>query len=146
MKSRLPARRCASGLTIIEVLVVLIIFGIGWFAILPNLNLLDKTKTEDSALTRLNAFMTEARNQAMKTGSIERMVVIPGKKILSWGNDATVFPGVVSRCLVNGRQYFDRPTELRVYPSGSMDDVRIVLDGGTVLTANVLGVEFVAVQ
>lgn len=135
-----------AGLTIMEVLVVLIIFGIGWFAVLPNLGLLDAMRTTDPGLDRLNAFLAQARSQAMGNGTMARMVVVPGKKTLSWEGVETIFPAAVSRCLVNGRQHFDRPTEFRVYPTGAMDDVRITLDGGAVLSSNVLGAEFLAAK
>ncbi len=136
-------RAAPRGLTLIEVLVVLAIFGIGWFAILPNLNLLDRVKPDNSALDQVNAFMGEVRSQARNKGRIQRLVLVPGKKVMVWNATVYTLPSTVSRCLVNGRQYFDRPTEFRVYPAGSMDDVRITLDGGTVLSANVLNGEFV---
>ena len=146
----MPERRhvpgVSPGLTLMEVLVVLIIFGIGWFPILPNWNLLDMTRQGSSSLDRLNTLMGEVRSLAMKKGTIERMTIIPGKRTLAWGNAETSFPAAVSRCQVNGRQNFDRPTEFRVYPSGDMDDVRVVLDGGAVLSTNILGAEFVAAK
>ena len=134
------------GLTIIEVLVVLVIFGIGWFAILPNLNLLDRMKPETTALDQVNSFMAEVRSQAMGKGLIQSLVLVPGKRTMVWNATQFSLPATVSRCLVNGRQYFDRPTVFRVFPEGSMDDVRITLDGGAVLSSNVLSAEFVTSQ
>lgn len=138
------APESARGLSILEILVVLVIFGIGWFAVLPNLNLLNSGPSRNVAVERLNTFLANVRAQAMRTNSIERFTLTPGERTLVWREEKAPLPGVVSRCLVNGRQYFDRVMEFRIYPGGFMDDVRITLDGGQVLSANTLAAEFTA--
>lgn len=139
--TRAPGR--SPGLTIIELLVVLVIFGIGWFAVLPNIDLMNASDRRNPALEHLNDFLARVRLQAMHNATIEQFTVIPGQRYLRWaGGERIALPRVVSRCLVNGRQYFDREMVFRLYPSGSMDDVRITLEGGEVLSANTLDPAF----
>lgn len=144
MRTPEAAPGSACGLSILEILVVLVIFGIGWFAVLPNLNLLNSGPSRNLDVERLNSFMANARAQAMRTHSIEQFTITPGERTIVWGEKKANLPGAVSRCLVNGRQYFDRVMEFRVYPGGFMDEVRITLDGGQVLSANTLAAEFTA--
>ena len=142
MRPSEAAATAARGLSLLEILVVLVIFSIGWFAVLPNLNLLTPDGKQNQPLERLNAFLAGVRLQATRTNSIERFSITPGESFLVWREEKVRLPATVSRCLVNGRQFFDRVTEFRLYPAGNMDDVRITLDDGQVLSSNTLAGEF----
>jgi Tfp pilus assembly protein FimT len=133
-------------MTIIEILVVLVIFAVGWFAILPNLDLMRATDSRNTGLEEFNTFVAQARLMAMKNNLVARLTVNPGRKAVAWDGASVNLPATVRNCVVNGRQFFDRPTEFRIFPEGSMDEVRITLDGGQVLRSNTLGGDFAVAQ
>lgn len=132
-------------MTLVEVLVVLAIIGISWFAVLPNLNI-GKDVGHDSELDPFNSRLAEIRSEAMHNGTIQRLEMNTGQKEFVWKEKNATFPlpGVLARIQTDattgtvhsfGR---GRPATVNIYPAGFMDQVRMVFADGQVLTTDPL--------
>lgn len=140
-----PCRSAATaprGLTLIEVLVVLVIFALGWFAALPSLDLARPRSGDDQDIAALNTFMEEVRAAAFEMDAVQRVTVSLGQTALAWGEKKFHLPSQVSRCTVNGENPGGAAFDFIVYPVGITDEVRLVLLSGLTLSARPLSGRF----
>ena len=122
-------------------MVVVVIIGLGWFLLLPRLNLVQGEKSH-TRLDTLNAFLAQIKTEAEGNQTIQRIYVSVGGEKLTWGNQVYILPAPVSACRING----GTPPGLRypfsVYPDGIMDSVQMELRSRDRLYSNVLLVRF----
>jgi prepilin-type N-terminal cleavage/methylation domain-containing protein len=134
-----------SGLTLIELMVVMMIFALGWFALLPALN----PQTEDASVTELNAvnsMLSKARLEAMSGNGIQRLMIQLRGVSVAWGSQTETLPSAVSDCQVNGKTRRDQWISFRIYPSGVMDELRLSLGNGVILAGAPLTASLSRVQ
>ena len=130
------------GFSLIELLIVLFIIGIGWFSLLPSLNLSRPARAEDAVVKELNDFLLTVRDVAVTEYKTQKLTIKVGGSALLWGEESFTLPGAAVRCKVN-----DHPSEgldysFRVYRDGIMDDVQLALTNGADLKSDVLAVRF----
>lgn len=133
------------GLTLIELIVVMMIFALGWFALLPTLN----PQEEDPSVTELNAvnaMLNKARLEAMSGGGIQRLKIQHRGVSVAWGKQTEPLPSSVSDCQVNGETRRDHWILFRIYPSGVMDELRLSLGNGVILAGAPLTASLSRVQ
>jgi hypothetical protein len=121
--------RNTAGLTLVELLIVLFIVGLGWFTLLPRL---DPTRPSGSSapLHEMNVFLNQARIAAVQTGRFQVIRLDPVSGGLSW-NDAThSMPHPSGRCTLNDFPCPHPATHFRVYPQGHMDRLRLDFTNG----------------
>lgn len=121
--------RPPGGLTIVELLIVLFIVGLGWFTLLPRL---DPTRPSgpEAPLHAMNVFLAQAAETAAQTGrsQVVHLDLVFGG--LTW-NDATHhMPSPPSHCILNGSPCPHPSTSVRIYPQGHMDRLRLDFSGG----------------
>ncbi|MEW5774440.1 MAG: prepilin-type N-terminal cleavage/methylation domain-containing protein [Thermodesulfobacteriota bacterium] len=134
-----PAPR---GMTLIEVLVVLVIFALGWFLALPSLDLARPRSGDDRSIASLNEFLEEIRAAAFEQGIVQRVGMTLGQDELTWGEKTFDLPSLVSRCTVNGANPGGTSFSFTVYPTGITDEVRMVLLSGLTLACRPLSGRF----
>ena len=136
-----------AGLTLVELLIVLFIVGLGWFTLLPRL---DPTASPGRAepLHQANAFLERVRHAAVQTGRFQEIRLDLASGALDWNGAALGLPNPVTRCTLNGATCPHPVVQVRIYPQGHMDqlhlqfahreqwataelDVRLVHDGRT---------------
>ena len=127
------------GFSLLELLVVLVIIGVVWFALLPNLDLASRHEKKSSSLDR---FMDTVRGKALSEYSMQTIAVTANGKSLEWNGEAHALASPVFRCEVNGQYTVGWKCGFRVYRDGIMDQVRLVLLSGEVLESDVLRVGF----
>jgi len=124
-------------MTLIEILVVLVIVAMGWFAFIPSLDVGGRAGEKDR-IEAINEFMETVRTAAFKECAVQKIEVVLGEDFLAWGKEKVSLPGGVSRCLVNGENPGGLVFDFKMYPEGVMDEVRLVLLNGMVLEGGVL--------
>ncbi|MDY7000886.1 MAG: type II secretion system protein [Thermodesulfobacteriota bacterium] len=136
-----PTPKNRSGMTLMEILVVLVIIAMGWFAFMPALDVGGRFREADR-LEDLNKFMETVRTAAFKKCAIQKIQVVLGEDSLTWNEEKISLPGGVSRCLINGENPGGLTFDFNMYPAGVMDEVRLVLLNGIVLEGGVLSGKF----
>lgn len=134
-------RSCHDGFTFIELLIVLIIVGIGWFTLMPNLNLAGNK--EEDILNRVNAFVYKARSDAVETDSKQVLYIDFEKGLLKWKDDKIALPGRVVSGHLNEEPLGGDGINFSIYPEGFCDEVRLVFADGVTLALDPLSVRFV---
>ncbi len=132
---------CSGGFTFIELLIVLIIVGIGWFTLMPNLNLAGN-KEKDS-LNLVNAFIYKARSEAVETDSKQTLYIDFEKGLVKWKGDEIALPGRVVSGHLNEEPLGGEGVNFAIYPEGFSDEVRLVFADGVTLALDPLSVRFV---
>ena len=127
------------GFSLLELLVVVVIIGVAWFALLPNLDLASRYEKNSSPLDR---FMDSVKGEALSEYSMQTIAVSSNGKSLEWNGQSHVLASPVYRCEVNGQYTVGWRCGFRVYKDGVMDQVRLVLLSGEVLESDVLRVGF----
>ncbi len=127
------------GFSLLELLVVLVIIGVAWFALLPNLDLASRYEKKSFPLDR---FMDSVRGKALSEYSVQTIAVSTDGKSLEWNGESHTMASSVLRCEVNGKNTQGRGCSFQVYRDGIMDQVRLVLLSGEVLESDVLRVGF----
>jgi prepilin-type N-terminal cleavage/methylation domain-containing protein len=122
-----------SGLTLIEIVVVLIIFSLGWFSLLPAMSP-DEDKGAPG-LEPVNEMLQQARSRAMAEAQIQKLRVRLGEDVIVWGERSEELPSIVGDCQINGRTSLGGWAVFRIYPAGSMDELRLSLKNGEVIQA-----------
>jgi len=128
-------------MTLMEILVVLVIIAMGWFAFMPALDVGGRVKETDP-LEGLNEFMETVRTAAFRECAVQKIQIVLGEDFLAWGEEEVPLPGGVSRCLINGESPGGLVFDFKMYPAGVMDEVRLVLLNGMVLEGGVLSGDF----
>ena len=134
--------RTPMGMTLVEILVVLVIIAMGWFAFMPALDVGGRGSGETDRIKTLNEFMDGVRKAAFERYAIQKIQVVLGEDYLTWDKKKVSLPGAVSRCLVNGQNPGGLAFSFNMYPAGVMDEVRLVLLNGVVLEGGVLSGRF----
>ncbi len=125
------------GLTLIEIIVVLLIFALGWFTLLPALSP-SQDQEDGRELKEANELLLQARQAAMSKGVIQHLAVTRDKGVIQWGEQSAQLPSSVSNWRVNGRTLLLSKTRFKIYPSGAMDELRLNLANGAVATSSPL--------
>jgi prepilin-type N-terminal cleavage/methylation domain-containing protein len=133
------ARSDQRAFSLLELLVVMVIIGVAWFALLPNLDLASRYEKKSSPLDR---FMDSVREKALSEYSVQAITVTGNGKSLEWNGKFHAMVSPVYRCEVNGQNTEGWNCGFRVYKDGIMDQVRLVLLSGEVLESDVLRVGF----
>ncbi|WP_052507001.1 prepilin-type N-terminal cleavage/methylation domain-containing protein [Desulfonatronovibrio magnus] len=115
------------GLTLVELLIVLLIFSLGWFALLPRLDL---TRATPDSWQTLNSHLTAIRQAAIESGVRQKISFAPGQDYFQWQDERLRLSAPVSRIMVNSQQALSGPSNFFIYPTGHMDEVLLVLSTG----------------
>ncbi|MGE4298408.1 MAG: type II secretion system protein [Desulfovibrionaceae bacterium] len=132
--------RCR-GFTLLEILIVLFIIGIGWFSLLPSLDV-SRGAPEDEAAKELNAFLDTVRNVAVTEYKTQKLSIKVGGSFILWGKESFSLPAAAARCVVNDLPPEGLDFSFRIYRDGIMDKVRLELMNGDALESDVLAVRF----
>ena len=132
--------RRISGFTFLELLVVLVIIGLGWFTLLPKLDL--ATGKPGGYVNELNAFVEEARQAATKGHAIQRLECALTSDRVRYGEESFTLPAALSEIRLNGERPDGQDFFLQIYPHGGMDAVELTLMNGDVLSAAPLNASF----
>lgn len=127
------------GFSLLELLVVVVIIGVAWFTLLPNLDL--ASRYENKA-TPLDSFMESVRRTALSEYAVQTVSVSAAGKSLDWNGQSYTLASPVHRCEVNGESSLGRGCSFQVYKDGFMDQVRLVLLSGEVLESDALRAVF----
>lgn len=130
----------SGGLTFIELLIVLLIVGMGWFSLMPNLDLAGN-KDEDR-VSLVNALVYEARNKAVETDSRQFVHINFEDGMVSWNEEEESLPDTVSSGHFNEEPIAGDGVDFVIYPEGFSDEVRLVLTNGLTLVLDPLSVRF----
>ena len=130
------------GMTLIEVLVVLVIFAVGWLVAMPSLDLARPRSGDDGDIAALNEFIEKARSAAFEEGTQQSIYLSLGSAKMSWSDKTFTMPSLVSRCTVNGVNPGGTAFSFAVYPTGITDEVRMVLLSGLTLACRPLSGRF----
>ncbi len=133
-------RNRSSGMTFIELLIVLVIVGMGWFTLMPNLDLAGDGDAD--VLSQVNSFVYKARNTAVDTDSKQILYIDFEEGFLQWGEDQVSLPGTVLSGHLNEEPLDGEGVDFFIYPEGFSDEVRLVLEGGVTLSLDPLSVRF----
>ncbi len=121
------------GLTLIELLIVLAIVGLGWFTLLPRLDIAgDRNQNQ---LEKVNALLLQAGQEALWTNSLQQINLSMGQDTVIWQEQEQTLPAALSSAEVNGRRATSRQLAFFIYPGGHMDEVRLLLQNGQQLKA-----------
>ncbi|WP_320006660.1 Tfp pilus assembly protein FimT/FimU [Maridesulfovibrio sp.] len=134
------ARRSAGGLTFIELLIVLFIVGMGWFTLVPNLDLAGN-RGEDT-LSKVNAFLYEARVEAVEKDLRQDIVVDFAKGKIFWNEEEISLPSRIVNGHFNESPVDEGTATFYIYPEGFSDEVRLVFGDGLTIVLDPLDVRF----
>ena len=129
-------------MTLIEVLVVLVIFAVGWLMAMPSLDLTRPRTGDDRDIASLNAFMEKVRTATFEQGTQQRVTLSLGSAEMSWSDQVYKLPSLLSRCTVNGLNPGGSTFSFVIYPTGITDEVRLVLLSGLTLACRPLSGRF----
>lgn len=138
--SKQAARLSSGGLTFIELLIVLLIVGMGWFTLMPNLDLAGDKGDDDISL--VNALIYEARNEAVDSDSRQIIYVSFEKGLVRWNEEEVALPDSVSSGHFNEEPIDGDGVGFTIYPEGFSDEVRLVFNNGLTLVLDPLSVRF----
>lgn len=123
------------GLTLVELLVVLLIVGIGWFSLLPRL---DVWENNNSPLSELNSMISKAAHESMKSGLRQDIFFVSGQNYVKWGEQVQELPGYLSRVEVNDQPATGSRWSFSIYPAGHMDQLVMIMTDGVRLESQPL--------
>ncbi len=130
------------GHTLVELLLVLFIVGLGWFTLLPRLD----PSSREGELDTINTMLHRAGKRAVDTYAVQRVRLFPGRDYLEWEQDRFPLPAVLSGGEINGRRMTGQESSFALYPSGHMDEVNLLLTSGERLRSRPLMREIMAVN
>ncbi len=131
-------RSRSGGLTFIELLIVLFIVGMGWFTLMPNLDLAGDN--EEDKVSLVNALIYEARNKAVETDTRQIVYINFEKGAVYWNGEEAELPDAVSSGHFNEDPIDNEGVDFTIYPEGFSDEVRLVLANGLTLVLDPLSV------
>lgn len=129
------------GMTFIELLIVLVIVGMGWFTLMPNLDLAGDDEAD--ALSQVNSLVYRARTAAVADDTRQSLSIDFEEGAVFWGEVRKELPAPVSSGHFNEQPLGGEGVEFFIYPEGFCDEVRLVLDNGMTLILDVLSARFV---
>lgn len=137
MKTKLAA------FTLLELIIVLFIVGLGWFSFLPKMDIASK-KGGDTSIESMNAFLQTIKEQAEKSYMTQSAALSLGSATLTWGDKEKKFSSPILSC-----KLIDQPFRLasityllKFYPDGHSDRVMIALEDGGLFVLDPLAVKF----
>jgi len=134
------ARRSSGGLTFIELLIVLFIVGMGWFTLVPNLDLAGDRG--DDTLSMVNAFLYEARTEAVEKDLRQDVIVDFSKGKIFWNDEEISLPSRIVNGHFNESPVDEGEATFYIYPEGFSDEVRLVFGDGMTIVLDPLDVRF----
>lgn len=134
------ARRSSGGLTFIELLIVLFIVGMGWFTLMPNLDLAGDRG--DDSLSLVNALIYEARVEAVENDIRQYVYIDFESQLVVWREEEVALPEKVSSGHFNEQPIEEDGIEFVIYPEGFCDEVRLVFADGVTVVLDPLAVRF----
>lgn len=140
MSNRTDRYSLQRGMTFLELLIVLVIVGMGWFTLMPNLNLAKNKDTD--VLSRVNTLIYKARTIAIADDERQILSIDFKDGIISWDEEKEKLPSEVSSGLYNDEPAGDDGIDFVIYPEGFCDEVRLVLNNGMTLWLDVLSGRF----
>ncbi|MDZ7762791.1 MAG: hypothetical protein U5L00_21390 [Desulfovermiculus sp.] len=129
----------ASGLTLIELLLVLGIIGLGWFTLLPKLD--GVPMGPEARLDKVNTLLFQAGQEALQSHARQRITLTLGSTEVRWKEQEARLPAPISRVHINGRQAAGTRPGFAVYPTGHMDELNLRLQDGELLQSRPLARE-----
>lgn len=129
-KDRLPRDLDASGLTLMELLVVLLIVAMGWFTLMPRLDPTDPAAAESRPLLEVNALLARAAETACSSGRFQELRLERHTGRMIWGEEAVRLPTAVAECRVNEAPCSEADTTFRIYAHGWMDRLALGMYSG----------------
>jgi type II secretory pathway pseudopilin PulG len=127
-------------MTLVEVMVVMVIIGLGWFYLVPNLDL--GRQKEDKTLEEVNLFLGRVQTRASQKDLFQDVYLKQGASVLTWEEQRAELPAPAISARLNGEAENPNGLKIKVYPSRVLDHVRLVLSNGQVLTSVPLMGEF----
>lgn len=127
-------RRTAAGFSLVEILVVLVLFGLGLFLVLPGL----APRRGGPHLDTLEQFLAEARRDAVHQGALQRICFRYGSRDMIRGNATLRLESPLAAAALEGQRVPGAGGCFSIYPSGLMDDVSLRLASGEVYRSRML--------
>jgi prepilin-type N-terminal cleavage/methylation domain-containing protein len=127
------------GFTFIELLIVLLIVGMGWFTLMPNLDL---AGDRDDSLSKVNALIYAAKNKAVESDFRQIVYIDFENGLVKWNAEEATLPSKVSSGHLNEEPLGDDGVEFTIYPEGFSDEVRLVFSDGMTVVLDPLAVRF----
>ena len=124
---RLPR---ASGLTLMELLVVLLVVAMGWFTLLPRLDPTDPAAAQDRPLLEVNELLARAADAARSSSRFQEVRLQRHLGRMTWGENVVRLPSAVAECRINDAPCSETETTLRIYAHGWMDRITLGLYSG----------------
>lgn len=115
------------GFTLTELFIVLFIIGLGWFTLLPRLDLTDKTS---DPMHQINVLLESAGKTAVQNNVRQQIFLSPGRDFVEWNDKKYYLPAILSRAKINGRPVTRNAEPFNIYPTGHMDELFLILAGG----------------
>ncbi|MFN2267155.1 MAG: Tfp pilus assembly protein FimT/FimU [Desulfonatronovibrio sp.] len=115
------------GFTLIELLIVLFIVGLGWFSLLPKLDL---TQKHVSTVEQINLLLESARQAAVNTNAHQRILLIPGQNFIEWNDQKQDLSAVLTSAMINSKPLTGSAEAFNIYPAGHMDELSFILSNG----------------
>lgn len=119
-----------SGLTLIELMAVLLIVSLGWFTLLPRLDPAGPSAARDKPLPEMNELLAEAAKAALATGRFQEVLLDRRTGFIEWGDTRVSLPSAVAECRINDQPCPPHEAHLRVYAHGFMDRLVLTLFSG----------------
>jgi len=133
-----------NGLTLAELLIVLLIIGLGWFSLLPRLDLVGSGDQDN--IKNINTLLTLAGEKAREINTFQSIFLIPGQNYLEWEQRRYELPATLSSAEINGHRTTGQKSAFTVYPAGHMDELNIFLVNGKQLRSRPLLREIMVVD
>ncbi len=127
---------------------VLCIVGMGWFTLLPKLNMSNR---EADTRKALDLFLEKIRDEAVTSYEAQEVSFTLGERKLKWAPTNATRPqdeepdyveveleSNVARCMINGLKPPELDIRFHVYPGGFMDGVELEMSSGQVLVSSPL--------
>lgn len=111
-----------SGFTLIELIIVLFVIGLGWFSVLPRLGI---TSLEKGTMDKVNIILAEARDKAVTKYDNQSVMVTLGSADMTWGDKSAKLPGELERCRINDITPTGLTFAIRFFPDGHSDEVKL---------------------
>ncbi len=127
----LKAMNSTKGFTLFELLIVLVLIGIGIMGVVPNI--VNRTTASDKTLDFFEKVLKKAEQKAQsKHEPIQIAVIIGSDTVIDSGNKHLNIPysSTVSEVFVNSQIQLGRKAIILVYPDGISDYFKITFSDG----------------